>query len=75
MLIALFALRIAEASSTAHLDKVERGYENMDHYSVDFKRESKALRAIDFIEGERTEIGHDSNLLLAARSPDFSVAF
>uniref|UniRef100_A0A8C9X4Y4 RING-type E3 ubiquitin transferase n=1 Tax=Sander lucioperca TaxID=283035 RepID=A0A8C9X4Y4_SANLU len=34
---------LAEASSTAHLDKVERGYENMDHYTVDFNKEGKAL--------------------------------
>ncbi|KAG7225056.1 hypothetical protein INR49_014511 [Caranx melampygus] len=47
--------KIAEASSTAHLDKVERGYENMDHFSVDFKRESKALRAIDFLEDDDEE--------------------
>ncbi|XP_029979379.1 tripartite motif-containing protein 55 [Sphaeramia orbicularis] len=42
--------KIAEASSTAHLDKVERGYENMDHFKVDFRKESKALRSIDFIQ-------------------------
>lgn len=47
-----FALRIAEASSTAHLDKVEHGYENMDHFKVDFRKESKALRTIDFLQGE-----------------------
>jgi len=55
MQIAPFALRLAEASSTAHLDKVERGYENMDHYSVDFKKESTALRGLDFLQGERSE--------------------
>lgn len=49
-----FALRISDASSTAHLDKVERGYENMDHFNVNFKKEGKALRSIDFIQGERT---------------------
>ncbi|XP_019943135.1 tripartite motif-containing protein 55b isoform X1 [Paralichthys olivaceus] len=47
--------KIAEASSTAHLDKVERGYDNMDHYSVEFKREAKALRSIDFIQDEDDE--------------------
>lgn len=52
MQIAPFALRLAEASSTAHLDKVERGYENMDHYTVDFNKEGKALRSLDFPQGE-----------------------
>ncbi|AWP20680.1 putative tripartite motif-containing protein 55-like [Scophthalmus maximus] len=42
--------KIADASSTAHLDKVERGYENMDHYSVVFNKEAKALRSINFIQ-------------------------
>lgn len=48
------ALRIADASSTAHLDKVERGYENMDHYKVEFARERKALGSLDFIQGEES---------------------
>ncbi|XP_008306010.1 tripartite motif-containing protein 55 [Cynoglossus semilaevis] len=47
--------KITEASSTAHLDKVERGYENMDHYNVNFKREGKALRSIDFIADDEDE--------------------
>ncbi|XP_029005171.1 tripartite motif-containing protein 55b [Betta splendens] len=42
--------KISEASSTAHLDKVERGYENMEHFCVDFRKETKALRSIDFIQ-------------------------
>ncbi|XP_040922221.1 tripartite motif-containing protein 55b [Toxotes jaculatrix] len=53
--------KIAEASSTAHLDKVERGYENMDHYSVNFKREGKALRSIDFILDEEDEDDEDED--------------
>ncbi|XP_067291745.1 tripartite motif-containing protein 55b isoform X2 [Pseudorasbora parva] len=40
--------KIAEASNTSHLERVERGYENMDLYSVSFKRERRALRNIDF---------------------------
>ena len=38
-------------SSTSHLDKVERGYDNMDHYKVNFKKEGLAIQNIDFIEG------------------------
>lgn len=52
MLIARAALRIADASTTAHLDKVEHGYENMDHFSVEFRKESRALCSIDFIQGQ-----------------------
>lgn len=50
-LIACATLRIADVSTTAHLDKVEHGYENMDHFSVEFRKESRALCSIDFIQG------------------------
>ncbi|XP_062297482.1 tripartite motif-containing protein 55b [Scomber scombrus] len=53
--------KISEASSTAHLDKIERGYENMDHYSVDFKEEGKALRTIDFIQDDEDEDDEDED--------------
>ncbi|KAM6977657.1 LOW QUALITY PROTEIN: tripartite motif-containing protein 55b [Aplochiton taeniatus] len=42
-------IKIEKASSTAHLDKVERGYDNMDHYCVNLKKERNALSNIDFI--------------------------
>ncbi|XP_076147482.1 tripartite motif-containing protein 55b [Alosa pseudoharengus] len=41
--------KIGEASNTSHLEKVERGYENMDHYTANFLKQRKALRSIDFI--------------------------
>ncbi|XP_020501929.1 tripartite motif-containing protein 55b isoform X1 [Labrus bergylta] len=53
--------KIAEASSVAHLDKVERGYEKMDHYNCDFKKEGKALRSIDFIQDEDDEDEEDED--------------
>ncbi|XP_018529453.1 tripartite motif-containing protein 55 [Lates calcarifer] len=53
--------KITEASSTAHLDKVERGYESMDHYTVDFKKEGKALRSIDFIQDDEDEDDEDED--------------
>ncbi|XP_039982224.1 tripartite motif-containing protein 55b [Xiphias gladius] len=53
--------KIAEASSTAHLDKIERSYENMDHYNIDFKKEGKALRSIDFIQDVEDEEDEDED--------------
>lgn len=47
--------KIEDTSSTTHLDKVECGYEKMDHYQVDFRRERKALSSIDFIRDEDEE--------------------
>ncbi|XP_056595011.1 tripartite motif-containing protein 55b isoform X2 [Triplophysa dalaica] len=46
---------IAEASNTSHLEQVEHGYESMDHYSVSFKREARALRNIDFAREDEEE--------------------
>ncbi|KAK6299650.1 hypothetical protein J4Q44_G00296830 [Coregonus suidteri] len=48
-----FLKRIGEASSTSHLEMVERGYEAMDHYTVNFWREGRALHSIDFISGRK----------------------
>lgn len=52
MLIPISAIRIADATSTAHLDKVERGYESMDHFHVQSMKVGQALRSIDFIQGD-----------------------
>ncbi|XP_058621898.1 tripartite motif-containing protein 55b isoform X3 [Onychostoma macrolepis] len=63
----LLLQKIAEASNTSHLERVERGYENMDHYSVSFKREGRALRNIDFArdddeeEEDEDEVGVDAD--------------
>ncbi|XP_051971245.1 E3 ubiquitin-protein ligase TRIM63-like isoform X2 [Xyrauchen texanus] len=47
--------KIAEASNTSHLERVERGYESMDHYSVSIKIEGRALRNIDFTRDDEEE--------------------
>ncbi|XP_058231914.1 tripartite motif-containing protein 55b isoform X2 [Hemibagrus wyckioides] len=47
--------QMGEATNTSHLEKVERGYENMDHYFVDFKKERGALNGIKFIADEDEE--------------------
>nr|XP_015810716.2 tripartite motif-containing protein 55 [Nothobranchius furzeri] len=52
--------KIADASSMSHLDKVERGYEQMNHYSVDFRKERKALRSIDFVRDDEDEDEEDA---------------
>ncbi|XP_072318295.1 E3 ubiquitin-protein ligase TRIM63-like isoform X2 [Eucyclogobius newberryi] len=40
--------KITEGTNTSHLDKVQRGYENMDHYSVNFDPQKRALTSISF---------------------------
>lgn len=47
--------KISEMSDTSHLEKVEVGYENMDHFQVHFLKERRALRSLDFIQDEEEE--------------------
>nr|XP_044999481.1 tripartite motif-containing protein 55 [Jaculus jaculus] len=57
--------KISEASKAFQMEKVEHGYENMNHFTVNLNREEKIIREIDFYreeddeedEGEREEEG------------------
>ncbi|XP_060728501.1 tripartite motif-containing protein 55a [Tachysurus vachellii] len=40
--------KIVEGRNTSYLEKLERGYENMDHFTVSFEHEKKAILNIDF---------------------------
>lgn len=40
--------KISENSSTSHLDKLQRGYENMEHFTVNFEPQKRALSSIAF---------------------------
>ncbi|XP_078072394.1 tripartite motif-containing protein 55a isoform X2 [Mustelus asterias] len=50
--------KISEASKISHMEKIEHGFEDMDHFSAEFKKEEKLLREIDFqkLEEETTEL-------------------
>ncbi|KAG7273398.1 hypothetical protein CRUP_037460, partial [Coryphaenoides rupestris] len=52
MALFLQARAILEGTNTSHLDKVERGYENMSHFTAHLERERRALLTIDFLKGE-----------------------
>ncbi|KAK6310618.1 hypothetical protein J4Q44_G00186730 [Coregonus suidteri] len=39
----------------SHLDKVERGYDNMDHYTANFERERRSLLTIDFVKDDEDD--------------------
>nr|XP_020042393.1 tripartite motif-containing protein 55 isoform X3 [Castor canadensis] len=60
--------KISEASKAFQMEKIEHGYENMNHFTVNLNREEKIIREIDFYredededeeeeEGERGEEG------------------
>lgn len=43
--------RIVEASKGGRLDKIEQGYESMDHLSVSLEHLTEAVHALDFDPG------------------------
>uniref|UniRef100_A0A3Q4HMU6 RING-type E3 ubiquitin transferase n=1 Tax=Neolamprologus brichardi TaxID=32507 RepID=A0A3Q4HMU6_NEOBR len=55
-------VQIMEGSDTSHLDKVQHGYENMDHFTANFEHQRRALSDIDFIKRkQREELGSSAS--------------
>ncbi|XP_016061904.1 PREDICTED: tripartite motif-containing protein 55 isoform X2 [Miniopterus natalensis] len=53
--------KISEASKAFQMEKIEHGYENMNHFTVNLNREEKIIREIDFYrEDEEEEEGEDA---------------
>lgn len=46
-----FYFRITEASKAFQMEKIEKGYENMTHFTVNLNREEKIIREIYFYRG------------------------
>ncbi|KAK2822963.1 hypothetical protein Q5P01_023028 [Channa striata] len=46
---------IVDGTNTSHLDKLQHGYENMDHFKANFDRQRRALTTIDFIKLDEEE--------------------
>ncbi|XP_028988839.1 E3 ubiquitin-protein ligase TRIM63-like [Betta splendens] len=40
--------KIVDGTNTSHLDKLQHGYENMDHFKANLDHQRKALSSIDF---------------------------
>ncbi|KAK2900642.1 hypothetical protein Q8A67_008757 [Cirrhinus molitorella] len=54
--------KIAEGRNVSHLEKVERGYENMDHFTANFGPERRAILSIDFTkDGDDNEDDDDDD--------------
>ncbi|XP_020857781.1 tripartite motif-containing protein 55 isoform X2 [Phascolarctos cinereus] len=47
--------KISEASKAFQMEKIEHGYENMDHFTVNLNREEKIIREIDFYKEEEED--------------------
>lgn len=60
--VMLSSPRIAEMTQSCKPETLESGYDNMEHYTVDFNAEERVLYQLDFIKGEE---GHLANVYLA----------
>ncbi|KAF7652516.1 hypothetical protein LDENG_00095750 [Lucifuga dentata] len=47
--------KIIQGTNTSHLDKVQHGYENMDHFKANFERQRRALMNVDFIKTDEDD--------------------
>nr|XP_051699773.1 tripartite motif-containing protein 55 isoform X6 [Oryctolagus cuniculus] len=47
--------KISEASKAFQMEKIEHGYENMNHFTVNLDREEKVIRDIDFYREDEDE--------------------
>ncbi|KAM4026557.1 tripartite motif-containing protein 55 isoform 2-T2 [Anomaloglossus baeobatrachus] len=47
--------KITEASKGSQMEKIDSGYENMSHLTVELNREERIIREIDFNRGEQEE--------------------
>uniref|UniRef100_A0A8C7TQD4 Tripartite motif-containing protein 54 n=1 Tax=Oncorhynchus mykiss TaxID=8022 RepID=A0A8C7TQD4_ONCMY len=47
--------KLIAGTNISNLDKVERGYDNMDHYAANFERERRALHTIDFVKDDEDD--------------------
>uniref|UniRef100_A0A671K883 Tripartite motif-containing protein 54 n=1 Tax=Sinocyclocheilus anshuiensis TaxID=1608454 RepID=A0A671K883_9TELE len=56
---------IAEGRNVSHLEKVERGYENMDHFTANFSPERRTI-----LNGDENEEDEDEEELAGTVSPE-----
>uniref|UniRef100_A0A8C8R8L1 Tripartite motif-containing protein 54 n=1 Tax=Pelusios castaneus TaxID=367368 RepID=A0A8C8R8L1_9SAUR len=48
---------ISEVTQSCEVEPLETGYDNMEHYAVDFNAEERVLYQLDFIKGENKWFG------------------
>ncbi|XP_030016277.1 E3 ubiquitin-protein ligase TRIM63-like isoform X2 [Sphaeramia orbicularis] len=51
--------KIVEGTNTSHLDKIQPGYENMDHFSTNFNPQRRALNTVDFVKLDEDDDDED----------------
>ncbi|GLD51601.1 E3 ubiquitin-protein ligase TRIM63-like isoform X1, partial [Lates japonicus] len=53
--------KIVEGTNTSHLDKLQHGYENMDHFTANFDRQRRVLTNVDFIKVDEDDDDDDED--------------
>ncbi|XP_042353335.1 E3 ubiquitin-protein ligase TRIM63-like [Plectropomus leopardus] len=53
--------KIVEGTDTSHIDKVQNGYEKMDHFSANFEHQRRALMTVDFIKLDEDDDDDDED--------------
>ncbi|KAI7809827.1 tripartite motif-containing protein 55a isoform X1 [Triplophysa rosa] len=67
--------QIAEGKNVSHLEKVERGYESMDHFSANFNQERRAILSIEFTrDGDDNEEDDDNDEEADTISPEIQAS-
>uniref|UniRef100_A0A3B4WRV7 Tripartite motif-containing protein 54 n=1 Tax=Seriola lalandi dorsalis TaxID=1841481 RepID=A0A3B4WRV7_SERLL len=72
--------KIVEGTNTSHLDKLQHGYENMEHFTADFDRQRRALSNVDFIrdddddDEDEVEVRGTSDSRVESQQPDAPAA-
>ncbi|XP_037537363.1 E3 ubiquitin-protein ligase TRIM63 [Nematolebias whitei] len=60
--------RLVQATDTSHLDKVQPGYENMEHFKANFDHQRRVLLDIDFIKADEDEDSEEEAELRGAET-------
>ncbi|XP_035988876.1 E3 ubiquitin-protein ligase TRIM63 [Fundulus heteroclitus] len=59
--------RLLQSTDTSHLEKVQPGYENMEHFTVNFELQRRALADVDFMKLDEDD--DDSEEEVEVRGP------
>ncbi|CAJ1073183.1 tripartite motif-containing protein 55a isoform X1 [Xyrichtys novacula] len=55
--------KLVGGTDTSHMDKVQHGYEKMDHFTANFERQRRALSKIDFVKLDEDDDDEDDEVV------------
>ncbi|XP_047223067.1 E3 ubiquitin-protein ligase TRIM63-like [Girardinichthys multiradiatus] len=66
--------KLLQSTETSHLDKVQPGYENMEHFTVNFEPQRQALAIVDFIKLDEDDDDSEEEVEASGPQPQFAPA-